>query len=101
MPEMSAQDVVAGCGKQEADRFEPEYGKGIAARATLYFLLRYPGMIDSSRVDELLLLQWHHTFPVTLYEKHRNLAIFELQGNRNPFIDFPEAAEGWIGSRGN
>ncbi|MBJ8193923.1 endonuclease, partial [Bacillus cereus] len=29
--------------------------------------------------------------PVTLHEKHRNWAIYELQGNRNPLIDFPES----------
>lgn len=40
-----------------------------------------------------LLLKWHQSFPVSIYEKHRNLAIHELQGNRNPFIDFPEIAE--------
>lgn len=43
-----------------------------------------------------VLLEWHQKFPVSLYEKHRNLAIYDLQGNRNPFIDFPEFAEKWI-----
>ena len=28
----------------------------------------------------------------SLYERHRNQAIFERQGNRNPFIDHPEWA---------
>ena len=27
------------------------------------------------------------------YERHRNMAISGKQGNRNPFIDFPEWAE--------
>ncbi|MGH3108957.1 MAG: hypothetical protein ACRDN7_10190 [Rubrobacter sp.] len=27
---------------------------------------------------------------MTDYERHRNMAIFEQQGNRNPLIDFPE-----------
>ncbi|QWU18157.1 endonuclease [Paenibacillus sophorae] len=100
-PEVSAQDVIAGCGKQEDGRFEPEYGKGIVARATLYFLLRYPGVIGSSHVDVTMLLEWHRSVPVTLYEQHRNLAVFELQGNRNPFIDIPEIAEQWAGSSGD
>jgi endonuclease I len=39
------------------------------------------------------LLKWNRDFPVTVYEKHRNLAIYEIQGNRNPFIDFPELAD--------
>ena len=39
------------------------------------------------------LLQWHEQYPVTDYERHRNDAIEDVQGNRNPFIDFPELAK--------
>ena len=86
------------CGKLSQDKFEPTAGKGAVARATLYFLLRYPGEIDPTekeyKVESLnTLLQWHHSYPVTEYEKHRNMAIFEAQGNRNPLIDFPDWAE--------
>ncbi len=73
--------------------FEPAGGKGPAARATLYFLLRYPGVVDrydSSDIDTML--DWNRRFPPDLYEMHRNAAIVELQGNRNPLIDFPEMA---------
>lgn len=35
------------------------------------------------------LLQWHESEPVTEYERHRNAAVFERQGNRNPLIDHP------------
>ena len=38
----------AGCGRSEPGRFEPVGGKGAVARATLYFLLRYPGEIDNN-----------------------------------------------------
>lgn len=86
------------CGKREADRFEPSAAKGIVARATLYFLLRYPGTInnivdvyDTARLATLL--SWHGSHPVTKYEKHRNMAICEKQGNRNPLIDHPEWAD--------
>ncbi|MBW3542890.1 MAG: endonuclease [Planctomycetes bacterium] len=86
--------VRSECGKREGNRFEPEAGKGAAARATLYFLLRYPGLIDATsseytaeRLDTLL--AWHRQFGVTDYERHRNAAVFEKQGNRNPLIDFP------------
>jgi deoxyribonuclease I len=76
--------------------FEPEYGKGLVARATLYFLLRYPDKIEAqfrSKLDVELLLNWHKQFPPdSVYEKHRNQAIFEIQGNRNPLIDFPQYA---------
>lgn len=81
------------CGLFDTNRFEPEYGKGAVARATLYFLLRYPKKIVKRykhRVNLSLMFEWHESFPVTIYEKHRNKAIFEIQGNRNPFIDFPE-----------
>ena len=37
-------------------------------------------------------LRWHDVEPVTEYERHRNTAIFERQGNRNPLIDHPEWA---------
>lgn len=80
------------CGKAEGELFEPEYAKGTVARAMLYFLLRYPRCIDDSsrgKLDEDLLLEWHRNEPPEIYEWHRNQAIFELQGNRNPFIDFP------------
>lgn len=81
------------CGLYEMGRFEPEHGKGTAARATLYFVLRYPGQLIKryrKRINFPLLIRWHEQFPVTDYEKHRNQAIFEIQGNRNPFIDFPD-----------
>lgn len=86
------------CGKLSQDKFEPSAGKGAVARATLYFLLRYPGEIDPTEKEykqESLktLLQWHNSYPVTEYEKHRNMAIFENQGNRNPLIDFPDWAD--------
>ena len=85
------------CGKREALKFEPTAGKGAVARATLYFLLRYPGEIDNDeqeyRAERLrVLLGWHAANPPDEYERHRNMAIFEKQGNRNPLIDFGEWA---------
>ncbi|MBP1778096.1 MAG: putative protease / nuclease, EndA/NucM family [candidate division NC10 bacterium] len=84
------------CGRAEANKFEPGAGKGAAARATFYFLVRYPKLL--SRVSEFpadrlkMLLRWHDEDPVSTWERHRNRAIFAVQGNRNPFIDFPEWA---------
>jgi endonuclease G len=40
-----------------------------------------------------VLLDWHRANPVEEYQRHRNAAIAELQGNRNPLIDQPEWAE--------
>ena len=78
--------------------FEPKAGKGEAARAILYFVTRYPhevGDVDkemnSSDIEKLL--EWHKEYPVTDYERHRNEVIQKTQGNRNPYIDYPELAE--------
>ncbi|MCY9517845.1 endonuclease [Paenibacillus apiarius] len=96
-PEAYTETIRTKCGKRGGNsKFEPESGKGEAARAVLYFLLRYPGKIKNdlvSKVNWELLLTWHHAHPVTLHEKHRNQAIYEAQGNRNPLIDFPECAD--------
>ncbi|MGY1679297.1 endonuclease I family protein [Geodermatophilus sp. SYSU D01176] len=89
-------EVVRGeCGKSEGNGFEPVHGKGPASRAVLYFLLRYPGAVDAREMppERLpMLLAWHEDDPVTEWERHRNAAIAERQGNRNPFIDRPALA---------
>ncbi len=88
--------VRDACGKREAGGFEPSAGKGAVARAVLYFLLRYtktiadPEEIEAGRLATLL--EWHAANPVGEYERHRNMAIFAVQGNRNPLIDHPEWA---------
>jgi endonuclease I len=91
-----ALDVVRDdCGKSAADRFEPAHRKGPAARAALYFLLRYPGVVEADEMPperRQVLVAWHEEEPVTEWERHRNAAIAERQGNRNPFIDHPELA---------
>ncbi len=91
------------CGRREKNAaqgksgFEPPNGKGEVARAMLYFLLRYPGLINrSTEFDEerlQIILRWHKQHQVTRHEKHRNMAIFKLEGNRNPLIDHPEWAD--------
>ncbi|WP_188456276.1 endonuclease I family protein [Virgibacillus oceani] len=89
---MNTKRIEESCGKADTGLFEPEYGKGSVARAVLYFLLRYPNEIEHQHKDKVdidLLLKWHRDFLPDLYEKHRNQAIYEIQGNRNPYIDFP------------
>lgn len=96
VPESPYERIQNRCGVAANGRFEPEHGKGAVARAMMYFLLRYPKAIKKSflkKIDMKLLVQWHQRFPVTLYEKHRNQSIFRIQGNRNPFIDFPDLAD--------
>ena len=85
------------CGKRVGNKFEPDAGKGAISRAVFYFLVRYPGLVENLENEFELerlpfLLAWHNRYPVTDYERHRNMAIFAKQGNRNPFIDFPQWA---------
>lgn len=83
------------CGRREVGKgFEPVCGKGVAARATLYFLLRYPGLIgdEARELQEeqiKLLISWSEHEPPDRYEYHRNAEIQDIQRNRNPVIDFP------------
>ncbi|WP_246197321.1 endonuclease I family protein [Cytobacillus depressus] len=93
-PQMETEAIRAQCGKYEEGKFEPESGKGEAARATLYFLLRYPREISQYRSKDIeMLLKWHREYNITIYEKHRNKEIFTIQKNRNPLIDFPQYAD--------
>ncbi|WP_207424628.1 endonuclease [Desertivirga brevis] len=85
--------TMADCGKRETEGFEPKRSKGIVARATLYFMLRYPNdKVRYTGSSFANLLAWNLEEPPGEYEFHRNAAIQELQGNRNPFIDFPKLA---------
>lgn len=40
-----------------------------------------------------LLLKWHEQDPVSEKEVNRNNAVYAVQGNRNPYIDYPQLAE--------
>jgi endonuclease I len=89
--------VMDQCGRREGRDFEPQRGRGTVARAVLYFLLRYPGLVgdkpDEMPMERLpTLIGWHRDEPPDVYERHRNAAIQAAQGNRNPLIDRPEWA---------
>ena len=90
------QEVIRkGCGKREGNKFEPSQGHGAVARASLYFLLRYPREINNNEKEYTkeriaMLIEWHEKEQVNRYELHRNAEIFKVQGNRNPLIDHPE-----------
>ncbi|NVD06843.1 endonuclease I [Vibrio sp. JPW-9-11-11] len=91
--------------------FEPiDEFKGDFARAYFYMATRYEDVIagwegNSANSDAVLdgtktrvfepwlltmLKRWHHADPVSQKERDRNQAVFDFQGNRNPFIDHPE-----------
>ena len=69
--------------------FEPPIEhKGNVARAIYYFSTRYKMEIDSTQAHYLKI--WNEEDPVDQAERDRNNKIMQLQGNRNPFIDYPE-----------
>ena len=97
--------------------FEPrDEWKGNVARCLFYMATRYskkldkntqeePYLVLSNSLDNLednneifhgvhlnldTMLKWHELDPVDEYEKHRNnLIYYNVQNNRNPYIDFP------------
>ena len=85
--------------------FEPidEY-KGDIARALMYVSVRYyqednswgtSDMTNKSVIKDWaikMLLQWHEQDPVDDKEINRNNAVYNIQKNRNPFVDYPEFA---------
>lgn len=99
-----------GLGGGAATVFEPaDEFKGDFARAYFYIFTSYAGidwtkgdkngvryMLDTN--DRLLpwaaemLLRWNEADPVDDRELTRNEEIYKLQGNRNPFIDYPQLA---------
>jgi endonuclease I len=86
------------CGESDEGKFEPKNGKGAVARATLYFLLRYPGDVSNSKKEMPIerlktIIKWAKEDKVDLWERHRNAEIQKVQGNRNPLIDFPDLVD--------
>lgn len=68
--------------------FEPPIEhRGNVARALFYFSVRY--QIKINITQETYLKKWHEEDPVDQNEIIRNNEIMDIQGNRNPFIDFP------------
>lgn len=72
--------------------FEPPSNiKGDIARALFYFSINYKMPI--SNIEENYLRRWHEADPVSEDEKQRNNTIFNIQKNRNPFIDAPKLVD--------
>ncbi|VEU80129.1 endonuclease I family protein [Haploplasma axanthum] len=67
--------------------------KGDVARILLYGLIKYPNLKINSMITNNnpwdVLLKWHLEDPVDEFEIKRNNVIHDMQGNRNPFIDYP------------
>lgn len=69
----------------------PPHHAGNVARALFYFSVRY--QLPISPDEEAALRRWNVEDPVDQEEMARNEAIFQAQGSRNPFIDYPELAD--------
>lgn len=101
---------VAGQGGSSTKVFEPadEY-KGDFARTIFYMACVYDDLPWTNQYSYNMfqqnswptlkqwayttLLEWHRADPVSQKEIDRNNAVEQQQGNRNPFIDFPNLAE--------
>lgn len=95
--------------------FEPmDDVKGDIARSILYMVVRYDGdncsgctldlelITGNANTSEIIqnqkgmlgdlntLLKWCYDDPVSEFEINRNENVYQIQGNRNPFIDHPE-----------
>lgn len=93
---------------RDSDSFEPrDEVKGDVARMIFYMAVRYEGddgFVDLEVNDSVnnsgpfmgrlsVLMEWHLEDPPDEFELNRNEVIYTLQGNRNPFIDYPEFVE--------
>jgi endonuclease I len=104
-------------GSYSGTVFEPidEY-KGDFARNYFYMVTRYEDVISSWPGSAMLdgsndqcfsewaldmLIEWHTNDPVSEKELDRNDAIYEIQDNRNPFIDYPDFVDAIFGSGTN
>ena len=82
---------IAKLGFNEAGEtvFEvPAHQRGNTARAIFYFATRYQMKISPN--EEKDLRRWDKEDPVDEQESVQNDQIQKLQGNRNPYVDFPD-----------
>ncbi len=95
--------------------YEPDdQYKGDFARTFFYMVARYRNnVLNSGNGAKMFtsnptnftayslsfLLDWHRQDPVSQKEIDRNQAVYGIQHNRNPFIDYPELAEYIWGNR--
>lgn len=74
--------------------FEPRnVQKGRTSRAMMYFVIRYQDYSGHFGPQEITLRNWHNTYPPNAAERQRNNDIFNVQNNRNPFVDYPQLEE--------
>ena len=93
--------------------FEPnDEIKGDMARIYFYMITRYEGSCGSWGHDVFtstypglaqwtldMMMRWSKQDPVDEREIQRNSAVYEVQGNRNPYVDYPGLEEYTWGSK--
>jgi len=96
-------DAGGNAGPVSTNWYPGDEWKGDCARIIMYMYLRYgtrcvpadvgTGTVNSSDPNMVnLFLDWNNDDPVSQFEKDRNDALQNHQGNRNPFIDNPHIA---------
>ncbi len=83
--------------------YEGDFARIIMYMATLYPATRWQGQGVNFFSDgayptlngysKSLLLLWHSLDPVSDVERKRNEAVALVQGNRNPFVDYPQLVD--------
>ena len=69
--------------------FEPPFERrGMIARTAGYYYFTY-GILEQDVISYRTLIEWNKQYPVTEFEKTRHENIFQVQQNRNLFVDFP------------
>lgn len=94
-------NAYTGSAFEPADEYKGDFARSYLYIATIYenFDKQWSSpMMDRNTYPvwnkwaRELLLQWHANDPVSAKEELRQEAVYAIQGNRNPFIDYPELA---------
>lgn len=89
---------------EPADKWKGDFARGYMYMATCYSNLTWtttPALQQLEKDDwptlqewtYKLLLKWSREDPVDDIEKARNEAVYQIQGNRNPYVDYPNLCE--------
>lgn len=88
---------------EPADKWKGEFARGYMYMATAYQDFTWSGegltSLENNNWPTLqkwaydLYLQWAKADPVNQMEVERNAAVAQIQGNRNPYVDFPNLME--------